>query len=49
MVGIDGEMDLSDDCDHASDEVERIDVVILLLSQGDSAVFLFFKKVERSF
>jgi len=50
MVGIDGEMDLSDDCDDASDGVERIDVVILLLSQGDSAAFLSFeKKVERSF
>jgi len=48
MVGIDGEMDLSDKCDDASGEVEWIDVVIL--SQKDSAVFLSFeKKVERSF
>ena len=50
MVGIGGEMDLSEDCEDANDGVEWIDVVISLLSQEDSAVFLSFeKKVERSF
>ena len=49
-MGIDGEMDLSEDCDDASDEVVWIGIVVLLLSQEDSAVFLSFeKKVERSF
>lgn len=50
-MGIDGDVQLSDDCDETSDDVEWIEVVVVLLSlQEASVVFLSFpKKVESNF